>query len=153
MMVLLLSVISKLIIPLWFFCYVLSDICRWAGWKCHVLVREKQFKEMHWFSQKKFIWKRFGSRKKGKRGGKKKKKSFIQNEISESIAFGEWAEREPTTKPQKLLQNGSIACWIIFSVSQTENVRSYLKKEPRFSHLKVHTLCCFLLSIVTAHLY
>lgn len=52
MMVLLLSVISKLIIPLWFFCYVLSDICRWAGWKCHVLVREKQFKEMHWFSQK-----------------------------------------------------------------------------------------------------
>lgn len=35
-----------------------------------------------------FSWKRFGSRKKGKRGRKKKKKSFIQNEISKSIAFG-----------------------------------------------------------------
>lgn len=30
---------------------ILSDICRWASWKYDVLVREKQFTGMHWFSQ------------------------------------------------------------------------------------------------------
>lgn len=31
-----------------------------------------------------------------------------------------WAEWEPTGEPQELLQNGSIACWIIFSIPHTE---------------------------------
>lgn len=35
-----------------------------------------------------FSWKRFWSRNKGKRGRKKNKKSFIENEIPKSVAFG-----------------------------------------------------------------
>lgn len=68
--------------------------------------------------------------------------------------FGCRVEWEHTTKPWKLLHSERIACWIIFSISQTTNARSQLKKEPKAPHseVKVDILSCFLLSIVLAHL-
>jgi len=91
------------------------------------------------------------------RGIEKKMKSFIQNEISESIAFGAELSRNPLLSlrsfcKMEVLPAGS------FSPLHRQRMSfaySQLKKELRSSHpeVKVHTLSYFLLSIVLAHLY